>query len=625
MNEKSIPATNLGPIRVLQDLDPALYREIEQKFKLSDRVGGHKSGFGFSDLLAMSTWLYERTGDRSLGFKVGINSPANTTGPIGVFLSGCGTLREALQYLSRYYPLVSPDGVPLRIQPNDEGICAALSGFAWESIVDVYIRDLQLGRLLKHTQRISGSSVRALYVAYPESEFGLPEGIDNYTRAVRPSAGSIEVQFANGDLDKAAPYANPDLCALLKPRLDEELGNLQASDTLTQQILRHLDALESLKGVNQSQVASRFHMSESSLKRRLSDEGDSFTDLFQRYRRNRALAMLTDADNKLEVVAELLGFSERASFERAFRQWFDMTPAAYRKQVRHLSGSERGAAGFDIDKLPASPKVCNEILKLTSSDDFDIDELVRIVGLDPLLSAKVLSIARSAFYGARNVKDLESAICAVLGVDQVRYLALMMASNSSFADRLPENFDLRAYWRKSLVTADLVTSIGRGAGEDRVQLAASELYLTGLFHDIGRFMLANLMSGSMQAYLEACSERDVADDPDLARQHFGLTTAEAGALLLAHWGLPRSVFRTVRELETAGHDDEARPAARLIACAADFAARYFPSTDEPQVRNDFVTAAAEISGLDASRIDTIVDRQVQKTAELDQLIGELIS
>jgi hypothetical protein len=58
MNEKSIPATNLGPIRVLQDLDPALYREIEQKFKLSDRVGGHKSGFGFSALLAMSTSLY---------------------------------------------------------------------------------------------------------------------------------------------------------------------------------------------------------------------------------------------------------------------------------------------------------------------------------------------------------------------------------------------------------------------------------------------------------------------------------------------------------------------------------------------------------------------------------------
>lgn len=81
-----------------------------------------------------------------------------------------------------------------------------------------------------------------------------------------------------------------------------------------------------------SDVADRLHLSESSLRRKLLKEQTSFQIIKDQVRCDLAMAFLEDKDNKINDVADKLGFTEPSSFVRSFRNWTGMTPKSYRKR-----------------------------------------------------------------------------------------------------------------------------------------------------------------------------------------------------------------------------------------------------------------------------------------------------
>lgn len=82
-----------------------------------------------------------------------------------------------------------------------------------------------------------------------------------------------------------------------------------------------------------SEIATRLHMSESSLRRRLLDEETSFQVLKDELRCDLAKHYLAEPDARLGDIAERLGFTEPSSFGRSFRQWTGMTPSTWRRQA----------------------------------------------------------------------------------------------------------------------------------------------------------------------------------------------------------------------------------------------------------------------------------------------------
>ena len=79
------------------------------------------------------------------------------------------------------------------------------------------------------------------------------------------------------------------------------------------------------------QVASTLKTTTHTLRRRLKEEGNSFQEIKDSLRRDRALRLLSDTDMSVQEIAELLGFSEPAAFNRAFKKWLGTTPGSYRK------------------------------------------------------------------------------------------------------------------------------------------------------------------------------------------------------------------------------------------------------------------------------------------------------
>ncbi|MDC0687370.1 AraC family transcriptional regulator [Mitsuaria sp. RG] len=90
------------------------------------------------------------------------------------------------------------------------------------------------------------------------------------------------------------------------------------------------------------QVAATLHMSVSTLRRRLSEEGQSYQGIKDGVRRELAIAWLAEAQLGLGDIAERLGFADSSSFYKAFRKWFGCNPGHYRSLVMHEGGVAGG-------------------------------------------------------------------------------------------------------------------------------------------------------------------------------------------------------------------------------------------------------------------------------------------
>jgi AraC-like DNA-binding protein len=113
---------------------------------------------------------------------------------------------------------------------------------------------------------------------------------------------------------------------------ERQLVEREPGALLVQRVNRELFAADG--GVRTSvQVARSLGMAERTLKRRLAEQGTSYSELLDRQRQTRALELLR-TDWSIEEVADRLGYSDAANFTRAFRRWTGKSPRAVRKAAR---------------------------------------------------------------------------------------------------------------------------------------------------------------------------------------------------------------------------------------------------------------------------------------------------
>lgn len=158
--------------------------------------------------------------------------------------------------------------------------------------------------------------------AFHEAWFGCPVTFDAEVDAVLISREAMERPNILGD---------EGISRYLVSHLDAELAHVTKPPRLVR------DAKDAVaQALNEgtplmSEVAKRLGLSVRSFQRRLAEHGLSFQSLTEEARRELAEGLLRDEQYALAEVAFLTGFSEQSSFTRAFKRWFGVTPAYYRK------------------------------------------------------------------------------------------------------------------------------------------------------------------------------------------------------------------------------------------------------------------------------------------------------
>jgi HD-like signal output (HDOD) protein len=207
--------------------------------------------------------------------------------------------------------------------------------------------------------------------------------------------------------------------------------------------------------------------------------------------------------------------------------------------LRKLLTSEavRAAVGAS-NEMPAAPATYLKLKQLLRDPQVGLAELAAVVERDVGVSARILQLVSSAFFGMPRRVTTVTAAVKYLGIDTLRTLVLAIEIVRMFRDagNLP-GFSLDVLQRHSFITAKLA----RGFAEDAF---ADDAFVAGMLHSIGQLILAERIPGRYSEVLERvrAEKRPL---KEVERQVIGATHAEVGAYLLGLWGLPQRIVEAV--------------------------------------------------------------------------------
>ncbi len=272
----------------------------------------------------------------ALGFRLGLQYNLATFGTWGFALRTSRTLREAAARAMRYLPLST--AYCRIVQVNDNGLFGV--GMDADPIPPhlrqfLLERDMATGFNLLRELSLSGVQIRALEFQGPPPEHAdRIAALCGLTPRYHSTRNSILVVSDAADLP--LPTYDPHLARMLDDQCRLRLERLHStglSGQVRQQLLGSLGLVASLE-----EVAEALAMSSRSLRRKLDLEGTSFRTIVEEERRQLAQQLLTGSDMKLDELAIHLGYTDTASFTRAFRRWMGCSPGEYRS-ANHLRNS----------------------------------------------------------------------------------------------------------------------------------------------------------------------------------------------------------------------------------------------------------------------------------------------
>jgi putative nucleotidyltransferase with HDIG domain len=258
-----------------------------------------------------------------------------------------------------------------------------------------------------------------------------------------------------------------------------------------------------------------------------------------------------------------------------------------------------------LDGLPTLPSVASGLVSMTQSPQTSATQVGELISQDQSLTARVLKLVNSAYYGfPKQITTVNHAV-VILGFSRVKNIVLAASVFGMKGQALPQRFDAPGCWVHSLGAAVAARTVARDLGRGD----AEEAFVCGLLHDIGKLVLAQLSPEDYDRCLTLAEQRD-----ELIRSQeqeaFGVDHTEVGSWLAEQWKLPPAVVAAVRR----HHTPTATRKDRDAACVTHLA--------------DILTRALQIGWAGdrtISRLDPAMVQEFGISPEvLDRLVAKLL-
>ena len=211
--------------------------------------------------------------------------------------------------------------------------------------------------------------------------------------------------------------------------------------------------------------------------------------------------------------------------------------ACHLKALLHDDSIRRtvGALG----ELPTLPRTYQALTLALADPDVPLQKIAHIVELDVGISAKILQLVNSAFFGmARSITNIQNAV-SYLGISTLKSLVLSVEVFRIFAPKAPlEGFSLEDLQRHARLTAYIAARLP--VPKHLVDIAM----VAGMLHDVGKLIVAWKLPDRFKKLLAEVAEEQC---PlyKVEEREYGFSHAEIGAYLLGLWGLPYAVVEAV--------------------------------------------------------------------------------
>jgi putative nucleotidyltransferase with HDIG domain len=201
-----------------------------------------------------------------------------------------------------------------------------------------------------------------------------------------------------------------------------------------------------------------------------------------------------------------------------------------------------------VNDLPSLPEVALKVTRLVEDPSVSAAAIGRVVSTDQALTARVLRLANSAFYGvSRRIGTVQEAV-VVLGFRTIKTLTLAASLYPALSGEVRgyalERGDL---WRHSIACAVGAQALAKEMGSTAPRVGPvtpDEAFVAGLLHDIGKMVL----SVHLKEYFGQTRDRALADNvPFLLAERaiLGIDHAQAGAAMAERWNLPAALVDAI--------------------------------------------------------------------------------
>ncbi len=221
-----------------------------------------------------------------------------------------------------------------------------------------------------------------------------------------------------------------------------------------------------------------------------------------------------------------------------------------------------------IKDLPTLPLVIDRLSKAVRDPNSDARRIAGIINDDPVIMARVLRVANSAFYGTTEpITSLQLAVSR-MGMRALSNIALSTAVISSMGKQTEGAFDWNAFWRHSICCGLAAAVINERAAKPMGRRYGKDvLHLAGLLHDVGKLVMARYFHAEFERAM-ARAARDRIPLWKAERDEMGADHAQIGAWLGVRWQLPEESLQVMRwHHQPSDADESARPLVFLVHAA----------------------------------------------------------
>ncbi len=265
------------------------------------------------------------------------------------------------------------------------------------------------------------------------------------------------------------------------------------------------------------------------------------------------------------------------------------------------------------ENLPVLSQVANNVLKLADSPDASPRAMEQVIVRDPAITAKILRVANSSFYGLNGVETIGRAV-ATLGMNTIRSLVIGIAYQQLMAGKeQTSHYNKVEFWRHSLAVAIACKIIAM----IKMPAKAEELYGIGMMHDVGILVMDRFLPNELNLIIQTAHAKKCSIS-EIEVELLGFDHSDVGALLAEKWGFSGMMLAGIKYHHSMIEDNEHTDTTAVIALADGIAHQAGFTNNSPAIQYDLDPFAVKTLGIHEEQIKIIsevVAKEVEKAQE----------
>ena len=270
-----------------------------------------------------------------------------------------------------------------------------------------------------------------------------------------------------------------------------------------------------------------------------------------------------------------------------------------------------------VDEMPPFPQVVQRAMQALADPDYEVSGLVDILKVDQAVTANILKLCNSAYFGLpRKVSSLKEAV-VYLGADQLRQL-LLSGAVSKIYEKPNEGYAVFAdeLWRHALATAVMALVLRRHLG---LKIDENTLFTAALLHDVGKVVLSAFVTEKYQA-IETMVESGEHSFQEAEKEILGFDHAEIGGKIAEKWEFPPAIISAIAfHHEPVRSSKEFRLLVELVALANNLVVMvgYGTGVDGLACRgHELLLKKFKIAGQDLEKLLLLFQLEMEKTCDI---------